>query len=71
MCYVSALYAGISQVFFAVDHDEVAAHGFDYRSGYALFAGDPVNWRSMAEKKLAVPEGLRPFTEFHAARHRF
>ncbi len=69
MCYMSALYAGISQVFFAVDRDEAAAHGFDYRGGYALFVGDPLNWGSPAVKKLAVPEGLHPFTEFQAARH--
>lgn len=31
MCYLSALYASISQVFYAVDRDEAAAHGFDYR----------------------------------------
>ncbi|QOG08843.1 nucleoside deaminase [Aureimonas sp. OT7] len=68
MCYMSALYAGISHVFYAVDRDEAAAHGFDYRGGYALFAGDPLNWRSPVVKKLAVPEGLHPFTEFHAAR---
>ena len=69
MCYMSALYAGISQVMFAVDRDEAAAHGFDYRGGYALFADDPLTWRSPAVKKLTVPEGLRPFTAFHAARY--
>ena len=69
MCYMSALYAGISQVLFAVDRDEAAAHGFDYRGGYALFTGDPLNWRSPVVKKLAVPEGLRPFTTFQAARY--
>ena len=68
MCYMSALYAGISQVFFAVGRDEAAAHGFDYRGTYALFSGDPLNWQSPSVKKLAVPDGLRPFTDFHAAR---
>lgn len=70
MCYMSALYAGISQVFFAVGRDEAAAYGFDYRETYALFAHDPLIWRSPAVKKLAVPERLRPFTEFSAARYR-
>ncbi len=70
MCYMSALYAGISQVLFAADRDEAATHGFDYRGSYALFADDPRNWRSPAVGKLAVPEGLIPFTEFHAARRR-
>ncbi|MCM2506045.1 nucleoside deaminase [Aureimonas altamirensis] len=70
MCYMSAFYAGISQVLFAADRDEAAAHGFDYRGSYALFADDPRNWRSPAVGKLAVPEELIPFTEFHAARRR-
>lgn len=64
MCYMSALYAGISQVFFAVDRDEAAAHGFDYRGTYRLFADDPQTWRSPAVSKLAVPDGLRPFLAF-------
>ncbi|MGC0055372.1 nucleoside deaminase [Brucella pituitosa] len=66
MCYMSALYAGISQVFFAADRDEAAAHGFDYRGTYRLFAHDPQTWRSPTASKLTVPEGLRPFLEFRA-----
>lgn len=66
MCYLTALYAGISHIFFAVDRDEAAAHGFDYRGGYALFADDPKTWRSPAARKLAVPEGLRPFLAFRS-----
>lgn len=46
MCYVSALHAGLAQVFYAVDRDEAATHGFDYRGTYGLFAQDPRNWRS-------------------------
>ncbi|MFS8049449.1 nucleoside deaminase [Rhizobium sp. BR 314] len=64
MCYMSALYAGISQVFFAVDRDEAAAQGFDYRGTYSLFADDPQTWRSPMVSKLAVSEGLRPFLAF-------
>lgn len=66
MCYLSALYAGISQVFFAVDRNEAAAHGFDYRGTYALFASDPLDWRSLVVSKLPVPEGLHPFLAFRA-----
>ena len=66
MCYMSALYAGISQVFFAVDRDEAAAHGFDYRDGYEFFADDPRSWRPMAVSRLAVPEGLQPFLAFRS-----
>lgn len=66
MCYVTALYAGISQVFFAVDRDEAAEHGFDYRGSYALFGRDPLRWRSPMVRKLAVPDGLRPFLDFRS-----
>lgn len=66
MCYLSALYAGISQVLFAVDRDEAAAHGFDYRSTYALYTNDPRDWRSLAVGKLAVREGLQPFLAFRS-----
>ncbi|MDK1377764.1 MULTISPECIES: nucleoside deaminase [unclassified Sinorhizobium] len=66
MCYMTALYAGISQVFFAVDRDEAAAHGFDYRGTYALFADDPQTWQLPAARKLTVPDGLRPFLDFRA-----
>ena len=64
LCYMSALNAGISQVFFAADRDEAAAHGFDYRSTYALFATDPLNWTFPEASKLAVPDGLQPFIAF-------
>lgn len=66
MCYLSALYAGISQVFFAVDRDEAAAHGFDYRGTYTVFASDPRNWQSPVVRKLPVSEGLRPFLAFRS-----
>lgn len=68
MCYLNALHAGISQVLFAADRDEAAAHGFDYRGGYAGFANDPTGWPSLAAGKLAVPAALEPFTAF-ARRH--
>ncbi|WP_205319951.1 nucleoside deaminase [Notoacmeibacter marinus] len=68
MCYTSALYAGISRVLFAVDRDEAAAHGFDYRGGYTLFETDPCRWSSPTAGKLAVPEGLAPFAAFGSSR---
>lgn len=69
MCYMSALYAGISHIFFAVDRDEAAIYGFDYRGTYDLFASDPHNWRAPLVSKLAVPEGLKPFHTFCGRRH--
>ncbi|WP_460087466.1 nucleoside deaminase [Roseibium sp. LAB1] len=64
MCYMSALYAGISQVFFAADRDEAATHGFDYRDAYGLFAQDPLSWRTPHVARLSVPDALRPFLDF-------
>lgn len=64
MCYLSALYAGIEQVYFAVDRNEAAAHGFDYRGTYSLFCHDPLAWKSPFARKLPVPEGLQPFQLF-------
>lgn len=61
LCYMSALFAGISAVFFAADRDEAARGGFDYTSSYSLFAQDPQRWRSPSARKLAVPDPLRPF----------
>jgi guanine deaminase len=66
MCYLSALYAGIEQVYFAVDRNEAAAHGFDYRGTYSLFSRDPLAWQSPAARKLSVPEGMQPFLVFHS-----
>ncbi|MAT38052.1 MAG: tRNA-specific adenosine deaminase [Ectothiorhodospiraceae bacterium] len=66
MCYLSALYAGIEQVYFAVDRNEAAAHGFDYRGTYSLLAHDPLVWKSPASRKLSVPEGMQPFLAFRS-----
>lgn len=66
MCYVSALSAGISRIFYAVDRDEAAAHGFDYRGGYGIFADDPRTWRAPAVGRLAVPDRLRPFMAYRS-----
>jgi guanine deaminase len=66
MCYMNALHAGISRILFAADRDEAAVYGFDYRGSYRLFTEDPLNWRSPAVCKLAVPESLRPFLAFHS-----
>lgn len=68
MCYLNALYAGISQVYYAVDRDEAAAHGFDYRGTYRVFADDPHRWQTPAVERLAVPDRLRPFLEFSSMR---
>ena len=66
LCYMSAHYSGIAQVLFAADREEAAAHGFDYRGTYRLFAQDPLTWRVPAASKLTVADSLLPFTSFGA-----
>lgn len=66
LCYMSAWYAGITRILFAVDCHEAAAYGFDYRGTYVLLAGDPMAW-CMQASKLPVPEGLKPFLAFQTS----
>ncbi|MDF3839988.1 nucleoside deaminase [Cupriavidus basilensis] len=66
MCYLSALFAGISHVLFAVDRDEAARYGFDYRGTYTVFASDPSAWHSPTVHKLSIPDGLVPFLAFRS-----
>lgn len=70
MCYLNALYAGVSTILYAADRDEAAASGFDYRNTYRLFGDDPQTWQSPTVAKLATSESLRPFTLFQAKLHR-
>jgi len=64
MCYMNAVYAGITTIYFAANREEAALNGFDYRSGYALYEMDPTHWSSLQARKLPVLEGLRPFQLF-------
>jgi tRNA(Arg) A34 adenosine deaminase TadA len=65
MCYMASVYAGVSRVYYAVDRNEAAAGGFDYRGGYKLFARDPVAWERPGVEKLAVERSLAPFQSFN------
>lgn len=64
LCYMSARLAGLTKICFAVDRDEAAANGFDYRGGYTVLAGDPIDWHLPMVRKLPVREGLQPFLAF-------
>jgi guanine deaminase len=66
VCYLSALYAGVSQVLFAVDRHEAAVHGFDYRNAYTVFTEDLRDWRAPTVHKLPVPGGTQPFLAFRS-----
>lgn len=63
MCYLGALDAHISTVLYAVDRDEAARYGFDYRRSYRLLAErSPQRWSSVTVRAWPVPGGLEPFT---------
>lgn len=64
MCYLVALHAGVGRVYFAVDRNEAAAHGFDYRGSYAVCARDPADWPRPSASVLHVPGRMRPFQAF-------
>lgn len=68
MCYLSALSAGIPRIRFAVDRDEAAAHGFDYRGTYSLLAREPLDWPGLAVARHTVPRALEPFQAYSARR---
>jgi len=64
LCYMSAHFAGVSQVLFAADRHEAAGFGFDYSGSYSLLAHDPQLWRAPAARALKVAGALRPFEAF-------
>lgn len=70
MCYLSALYAGISHIYYAVDRHAVADHGFDYRGSYRLLETDPRTWASPRARELAVPDRLAPFEAYQRGSRR-
>ena len=60
MCYLNALFAGISAVYYIVDRNEAARAGFDYRSSYQLLEGFPEQW-PMHVGKHTISQALEPF----------
>lgn len=63
LCYRFALEHGVSRIFVAVDRDEVAKHGFDYRASYQAYG---ISHSLLAEKvrQFPVEQGLEPFQQF-------
>ena len=69
MCYLGALDAHISIVRYAVDRDETARYGFDYRDSYRLLAEqNPQRWRSITVRALPISGGLEPFNAWSRSR---
>ncbi len=69
LCYRFAIDHGVERVHVAVDRDEVARWGFDYRPSYRQL-GISDERRTTLLRDLSVARGLEPFVRFariHAA----
>lgn len=60
MCYVSALFAGVSEVIFAVSAEEAATYGYGYGQSYRLLAGFPDQW-PMRFRHMPLAGARAPF----------
>ncbi len=60
MCYLNALYAGISEIIYAVDRNDAARAGFDYRNTYRMLANFPDQW-PMKVRQYTTSQALEPF----------
>lgn len=63
LCYRYAIDHGIDTIYVAVDRDQVADLGFDYRSSYPAF-GITDAQRASLFRLLAVERGIEPFTRY-------
>lgn len=63
LCYRYAVDQGIDAIYVAVDRDEVAGHGFDYRASYPAF-GITEAARAGLVRPLEVERGNDPFTHY-------
>ena len=68
LCYMTALYAGIGEVVFAVDREGAARGGFDYRASYRLLNRDPADW-PLRRHHYVCADSDKPF-KFWCERHR-
>ncbi|GAA1228532.1 nucleoside deaminase [Prauserella halophila] len=63
LCYRYAIDRGIDAIHVAVDRDEVASFGFDYRPSYPAF-GITDTRRAELFRPLPTPRGTDPFTRY-------
>ncbi|MFG1617549.1 nucleoside deaminase [Nonomuraea wenchangensis] len=63
LCYRYAIDHGVEAIYVAVDRDEVAAFGFDYRASYPAF-GITDEHRAELLRPLPVARGDEPFTRY-------
>lgn len=66
MCYRYILNAGITTIFYAIDRDEAAQHGFDYRRSYRTLGQDPRFDPEVTVQRLLVDDARHPFTSWLA-----
>lgn len=60
MCYVAALFSGVSEVIYAVSASQAAQYGYGYGASYRIFAGFPEQF-PLSSRQLYVPGALHPF----------
>ena len=63
LCYRFAQNCGVDAIYVAVDREEAASWGFDYRSSYALF-GITDDMRAQVYRALPVPDRYEPFVRY-------
>ncbi|WP_145942857.1 nucleoside deaminase [Corynebacterium glyciniphilum] len=68
LCYRYALDHGVTRIHVAVDRDDVAEFGFDYRASYRAF-GVTDTTRDRLYRHLPVPRGGEPFTRYLTLQH--
>lgn len=64
MCYQATFEAGISTILYAVDADQAAQYGFDYRNSYRHI--DRSQQGTVTRKLWSVDAALTPFTTWAA-----
>lgn len=65
LCYLTARWAGVAGIAFAVDRHTAARAGFDYSLSYRIFAKDPADW-PLPTTHIPVPEAQQPFRAWRA-----
>ncbi|MDD7910808.1 nucleoside deaminase [Pseudovibrio exalbescens] len=60
LCYMAALYSGVSRIVYAVDRDGAAQGGFNYSRSYEIFAVPTEHW-AMRPQLHEVENGFEPF----------
>lgn len=65
LCYMAALFAGVSEVLYAVSADEAARYGYGYGTSYRLLSGFPQSF-PLPTHRLPVSNALLPFENQNA-----